>query len=141
MKNIIMKNIIKIIAGLTAATMLSACATIFSGTSQNINVMVVNAETNEKIEGAVCTVIDGNGTSFATTTNPAAVKVARGNGSIMVNCTKKGYKQLNTSVGDSFNAVSVVNVLFWPGFFVDLASGAYKKYPSHYVVGMSKVKE
>jgi len=135
------KNIIKITTSLVAASLLSACATVFSGTSQNVNIMVVDTKTNEKIEGAVCTVIDGHGTSFATTTNPASVKVTRGNGSIMVNCSIKGYKQLNTSVGDSFNAVSVVNILFWPGFFVDLASGSYKKYPSHYVVGMSKVTE
>jgi hypothetical protein len=72
--------------------------------------------------------------------NPGSAIVSRSNGSLQVNCKKEGYIQLNTAVGDSFNSTTLVNVLFWPGFIVDAVTGAYKKYPSHYVVSMEKAK-
>ncbi|XVN44021.1 MAG: hypothetical protein RCG16_08350 [Rickettsia hoogstraalii] len=52
---------------------------------------------------------------------------------------KEGYKQLNIAVGDNFNSVTLINVLFWPGFIVDALSGSYKKYPSHYLVAMENI--
>lgn len=63
----------------------------------------------------------------------------RTSGGIQVQCRKDGYRQLNTAVGDDFNAVTLVNVLFWPGFIVDAVSGSYTKYPSHYLVSMEKI--
>lgn len=128
------KNIITTVGG---ALLLSSCATILSGTSQTLNVRVVD-DNKELLDKVNCTVYDGGGGSYALTNNPGTVKVTRSGGSITVNCVKKGYKQLNTSVGDSFNAVTIANVLFWPGFIVDAASGSYKKYPSHYEVQMVK---
>jgi len=75
---------------------------------------------------------------YVTHSNPATVMVNRGHGTINIDCSKPGYTQLNFAVGNSFNAVTIVNVLFWPGFIVDAASGSMKKYPSHYVVSMKK---
>ena len=118
---------------------ISSCATVFSGTSQNINIEVVDTATNNFIDGCTCILNDPRGASYTITTNPAVVSVARGNGSIVINCKKEGYRQLNMAVGDSFNATTVVNVLFWPGFIVDAISGSYKKYPSHYVISMEKI--
>jgi len=60
-------------------------------------------------------------------------------GSVQVNCVKEGYRQLDTSVGESFSGATALNVLFWPGLIVDAASGAYKKLPSHYVTSMEKI--
>ena len=73
----------------------------------------------------------------ALTSNPAVIKVSK-QGGVHITCTKKGYTQLNTSVYDSFNNTTLVNILFWPGFIVDGLTGAYKKIPSFYVVSMKK---
>jgi len=118
--------------------MLGGCATIFSGSSQTLQVKAVDCKTNEPLEGCRVTVTDGSGGMSTVTGNPGTVSVSRGAGNVLVNCQKPGYKQLNTAVGDSFNPVTLVNVLFWPGFLVDGLTGAYKKYPSHYVVAMEK---
>jgi len=116
--------------------LVSGCATVFSGSTQGVNVKVVDAKSQETIDGVVCKVTDGDGAEYGLQSNPGIVNVKRGTGQLAVFCKKDKYKQLNTSVGDSFNAVSIVNVLFWPGFIVDGLSGAYKKHPSHYVVTM-----
>jgi len=120
----------------------SGCATIFSGSTQNINIKVVESQNNELLEGIACTITDPSGGEYSVASNPAVVTgVRRGSGSLTVLCKKSGYKQLNVAVGDSFNNVTIVNLLFWPGFIVDGLSGAYKKYPSHYVVTMEKKNE
>ena len=127
-------------AVLLSSLVLAGCATIFSGTSQTINVKVVDSSNQQLLTNVSCAVSDGNGTTHSITTNPAAITVSKGNGALRVDCTKAGYKQLNMAVGDSFNALTVVNVLFWPGFIVDAVSGAYKKYPSHYQINMEHIK-
>ena len=118
---------------------LSSCATVFSGSSQNIKLQVLEDSTKLPIDSVRCTVNDGYG-DYVISSNPATVRVKKGSGSIAVSCVKENYRQLNTMVGDSFNAVSLVNVIFWPGFFVDAMSGAYKSYPSHYTITMEKIK-
>jgi hypothetical protein len=45
---------------------------------------------------------------------------------------------VNFGVGDSFNSVTLINILFWPGFIVDGVSGATHEYPSHISVYMKK---
>lgn len=117
---------------------LTGCATIFSGTSQTINVKVVDATTQVPLQNVSCVVSDGNN-SYTMAGNPSAINISKG-GHVVINCSKPGYRQLNMAVGDSFNAVTIVNVLFWPGFIVDAVSGAYKKYPSHYLINMQRVK-
>ena len=119
---------------------LTGCATIISGSNQSIHVRIVNAGTQKMLIGATCSVSDNNGIISTITSNPATIVVSKGNGPIHIDCRRAGYRQLNMAVGDSFNAVTIVNVLFWPGFIVDAVSGAYKKYPSHYVINMEKVK-
>jgi hypothetical protein len=131
-------NINKVIIPFVLSALVSGCATIFSGTTQHLQVKVVDSAKHELLEGSVCSVIEGNGAEIAITSNPGVVTVKRGE-NISVVCKKAGYKQLNMAVGDSFNAVSVVNLICWPGFIVDGLSGAWKKYPSHYVVTMEKM--
>lgn len=48
------------------------------------------------------------------------------------------YKQLNMMVGESFNRATLLNILWLPGFAIDAVTGAYKQYPSHYVVTMEE---
>lgn len=123
-----------------SAIVLTGCATVFSGTSQTINVKVVDSSNQQLLSNISCVVSDGNGATHSIVTNPSAISVSKGNGAIRIDCQKAGYKQLNMAVGDSFNALTIVNVLFWPGFIVDAVSGAYKKYPSHYQINMEKTK-
>lgn len=131
-----MRSIVTILLFFT----LTGCATIMSGTSQTINVKIVDAATQSDLSNVICTVVDGNGNSSAIVTNPAVIRVSKGDGGVVIHCKKTGYRQLNMSVGDSFNALTVINVLFWPGFIVDAVSGAYRKYPSHYMITMEKIK-
>ncbi|MBX3708619.1 MAG: hypothetical protein KIT56_01490 [Gammaproteobacteria bacterium] len=131
-----MKSVVTIFIAL----ILTGCATILSGTSQVINVKVVNSADQSLLSNVSCTVTDGNGSTYSIVSNPAVINVSKGNGAIIINCRKPGYRQLNMAVGDNFNALTVVNVLFWPGFIVDAVSGAYKKYPSHYMISMEKMK-
>jgi hypothetical protein len=120
---------------------LSSCATVFTGTSQNISLQAVDVETNKPIEGPIsCTLTDSKGVSYIIPTNPGSVLVKKEYGPITPMCKKDGYVQRNFGVGSSFNAVSVVNILFWPGFLVDAATGSMHKYPSHITVFMERSK-
>jgi len=116
---------------------LSGCATVFTGTTQTVSIKVEEADTKESL-AANCTVTDSNGGQHSLAGNPGVITVARGFNPLTVSCRKKGYTQLNTMVGSSFHGATLVNILFWPGFLVDGATGACKKYPSHYVVNMEK---
>jgi uncharacterized protein YceK len=55
--NIIQSICMLIITGMT----LGGCATVFSGTSQNINVKVIDSQTNTPLDNVSCTVTDGSG--------------------------------------------------------------------------------
>jgi hypothetical protein len=132
----------KIITSLMVGSLivLTGCATIMTGTRQTIHLKMIDVANNTMLSGVSCTFIDGSGNSYPIMSNPAQITVSTGSGSISVKCRKAGYKQANMAVGDNFNALTIINVLFWPGFIIDAASGAYKKYPSHYVIGMAKTK-
>ena len=130
-------NFYKISAAALLALTLSSCATIFSGTTQNIHVKVIDTNNNE-VPNPHCVVYDGSGASHVLSSNPGEVNVSKARGNVRIDCKKAGYTQLNMAVGESFNGVTVVNVLFWPGFIVDAMTGAYKDLPSHYVVSMKK---
>lgn len=129
-----LKNII-LTVGVSA--LLSSCATLISGTSQSVKFQVIDSE-NHILDGAKCTITDGDGGMYAVYMNPGTVKIKRTDGLLTVKCTKAGYKQSNVSVGNSFNKTTLVNILWWPGFIVDGFSGAYTKYPSHYTIMMEK---
>lgn len=118
--------------------LLNGCATIFSGTTQNINLIAVDAENNQPLENTVCSIVDGQGVTYPLISNPGSVLVNKGKGSLMPQCRKTGYSQRNHGVGENFNAITIANVLFWPGFIVDVVSGSMQKYPSYITVFMEK---
>ncbi len=115
---------------------LAGCATVFTGTTQKIDVQAIDTVTHQVIPGASCTVINGEGTELAVSGNPGSVVVSKGKGALNVRCIRKGYVQKEVGVGQSFNGWTIVNVLFWPGVLVDAATGAIQKYPSHITVLM-----
>lgn len=117
---------------------LACCATVFSGTSQSINVQVLDVNTNELIPDAKCSINDGKGIQYPLHSNPGSITVTKGNGPLNPMCRKAGYSQTTFGMGDSFNAITLVNVLFWPGFIVDAVTGSIKEYPSHMTIFMEK---
>lgn len=133
-----MKNLKNVFAATSLVLSLTCCATIFSGTTQVINLQAVDADTNEPLDGVTCKVSDAKGLSYAVQTNPGTFTATKGNGVLTPTCKKAGYKQESFGVGEDFNGVTLVNVLFWPGFIVDTVSGAIKEYPSHITVFMKK---
>lgn len=118
---------------------LSGCATIFSGTTQKLNIKVVDANTQERLTGASCTIRNDDGNVYAIHSNPGTVEVSRNGGELDFTCGKEGYRQGVVMTGNSFNKTTLVNIIFWPGFLVDAATGSHKKYPTHFVVTMEKL--
>ena len=52
---------------------------------------------------------------------------------------KEGYKNTPFVIESAFNAKSLWNILFWPGFLIDLGTGKINKYdPVIYNVEMEK---
>ena len=120
------------------AGFLCSCATIMSGTSQVINVQAINKNTHQPIPNAKCTITNSKGIAYPLYGNPSSVSVSREYGGLQTTCVAKGYRQTGVGTGESFNAWTLVDIIFWPSFFVDAATGAAKKYPSHITVLMEK---
>ncbi|AZL16274.1 hypothetical protein [Rickettsiales endosymbiont of Stachyamoeba lipophora] len=118
---------------------LTSCATIFSGTSQAINVQVIDDNTRTLIIEPNCLIIDVNNRTMTLPSNPGTVTIDKSASPIIIDCKKAGYKQAQIGAGNNFNAVTFINILFWPGFIVDALSGAYKKFPTHFVVTMKQL--
>lgn len=125
------------ISAIAATCLLSGCATIFSGTTQTIHIQAINNATHQTISNARCVLRTVSGQSFVTTQSPGTVNVPRDLGGLTVNCKAPGFFQKTVATGSSFNAWTIGDVLFWPGAIIDVASGAYKKYPSHITVVMT----
>ena len=103
-----------------------------------VSIQAVDEATNAPIEDIRCSVTDGRGVVYPVPSNPGSITVSKGKGALSPQCIKKGYTQTNFGVGENFNSVALVNILFWPGFIVDGMSGAMQNYPSHISVFMRK---
>lgn len=136
-----MKKIILLGSALAAASLLSGCATIVSGSDQTVSVQAVDQQSHKPIKGASCALRTMNGMSYVVHGNPGATTLLRDSGSLTLKCEAPAYYQKSIATGTSFNAWTLGNVIFWPGAIVDVATGAYKKYPSHITVVMSHDKE
>lgn len=134
------RNISKLVL-LAATLMLTACATMMSGSTQTVYLQAIDSRTHQVIPGAMCTVTDDKGRVYAFNSNPGSIIVSKNKGALSVNCQKAGYRQTQMGVGQSFNAWTIADVIFWPGIIVDVVTGAVTKYPSHITVLMTpKVK-
>lgn len=123
---------------LITTVLLSGCfATIISGSTQGIKIKIIN-NSGKLIQGVKCIAKSPYGGGHLLKENPGSVYIKRGSGLLEVGCKKDGYKQSAVMIGESFNEVILLNVL-WPfGFAIDVVTGAWKKYPSHYVVIMEE---
>ncbi len=109
----------------------AGCATIFSGTKDNVSF-------NTKPEGATILV---NGTPRGTT--PATIQIARpGMGTNLVTLKKEGFMDMTFVMDKSFNGVSIINLTNLLGWGIDAMSGALMKNgTSSYDLEMEKKRE
>ena len=95
----------------------SGCATLFSGTDEEITF-------NSEPPGATV-IIDG----IAVGTTPTTVVVDRpGLEEMDVTVQIEGYEPRTFELDKEFNTTSILNVFFWPGFVIDALTGALFKY-------------
>ena len=110
-----MKKIFNIFA-ISATLMLSSCATVFTGTKQTVNIKTDPPAADIEVDGIKVGV------------TPMDVTLKKGFTGQTVNLKLNGYEAKTFQPTTTFNAVSVVNFLFVPGFIIDAATGAMMKY-------------
>jgi len=111
---------------LAPVVLLSACATIVSGTSQAVSVSTTPA-------GAACAV-DRLGMRIAVVPQtPGAVRVDKSKNDLMVTCSLPGYQTTTVVQPSGFNITTLGNVFVGGliGIGIDAASGAINQYPSN----------
>ncbi|OGT67570.1 MAG: hypothetical protein A3J38_03485 [Gammaproteobacteria bacterium RIFCSPHIGHO2_12_FULL_45_9] len=115
----------------------SGCAALLSGTSQSVQIETVDNQTATFVPVQSCRITH---TEEGTTLIPhgrGIVTIKRGDQPTIL-CPKPGYEQLATQIPTSINPFMWLDVLFWPSFIVDIATGAYQKYPAYYPVQMHR---
>ena len=117
---------------------LTGCATVFTGSTSNVQLRVVDAQTNMLLDNITCSLTDNEGMVYLVNSNPGNVIANKGKGVLRVDCKKPGYVQQNMGISQNINGVTFVNVLFWPGFIVDALTGTMHKYPAQATIQMKK---
>lgn len=101
----------------TAALLLSGCATLFSGTDDQV--------TFRSEPSGAKVIIDG----ITVATTPATVEVDRpGLEDRDVTVQLEGYDPMTFELDKEFNKTSILNIFFWPGFVIDALTGAMFKF-------------
>ena len=108
----------KYIAIAICGTMLftSGCASLFTGTSDTITF-------NSQPEGAKVQI---NGMHIGRT--PLTVPVQRSLSTPQVQVSLEDYESQYVMLQNTFNAVAILDIFFWPSFIIDAATGAIMKY-------------
>jgi hypothetical protein len=132
-------NIVRKIASVlavAAASNLTGCASIVSGTNQVVSVETLNQA--GKVDGAVCKLVNDKGTYFVTT--PGTVTVHRAYGDMNVKCEKTGHPAGVANIKSSTKGMMAGNLLFGGviGAGVDAASGAAYDYPALFQIVMGE---
>mgnify|MGYP006957079343 FL=1 len=71
--------------------------------------------------------------------NSVTVKIKKKMSDRTVIAKKEGYANTPLVIESNFNAKSLWNILFWPGFLIDLGTGKMNKYdPAIYNIDMEK---
>jgi len=119
-----MKTKLTVILSIIAASQLSACASILSGSSQTITL-----ETNPS--GANCQLTREGRNIGTVNSTPGAVMVGKTKHDISVACTKEGYQDATAFLNSGTEGATFVNILAGGvvGWGIDSASGADNKYP------------
>jgi hypothetical protein len=126
----------KLVNSIVCTLLLTGCATIFTGTNQAVNVDVIDQTTNKELDQVKCNITDSSGMVYNLGSNPGAVVVSKSSSPLQVRCDQDGYQSYTGVINSNFNSVTLLNIFFWPCFFVDMATGAMTKYPGQYSVLM-----
>lgn len=128
-----MKKLIATLMFVSSVSLLSGCASIVDGTSQNVSV-----ET-PPVSGAICSLKNNKGKWFIGNT-PGTVVVHRSNEALLVKCEKVGYQKAIKSFQSTTKAMIAGNIVFGGliGGGVDAADGAAFRYPGDMQVPMKK---
>lgn len=122
-------------AAIIVCLSLSSCATIF--TSQRQSITFSGLQGTKLYEASSNMKIGEIGDDKTTT-----IRIKKKTGEKNLLAKKDGYKTTPLMLETSFNTTSLWNLLFWPGFIVDFATGQINKYDNTYVeVEMEKVDE
>ncbi len=132
-------NSFKLITGGLIALMASSCASIVSGTSQTIYIQAIDLNTHARILDASCEVKDSKNLTYVVNGNPSSLVISKSQGALQTTCKAKGYEQAAVGTGQTFDAWTIGNIIFWPGIIVDVVTGAVQKYPDHVTVLMRPV--
>lgn len=119
----------------TCIAILPGCATIFSGTSQNINLM---SSTGEQVKAEVTTPA-----GVQTVQLPSTITVPRGSDDILITVREsanKCYNESSRTVASGFNPLVLLNIVTGGTFgsTTDLASGAFWAYDETVLVPVTK---
>lgn len=109
----------KILLFVLPAMLLSSCCTLFTSSKQAIT---FNGENGIKIydDGVKIAEIKDN--------NTTSVFIKKELSSKYLIAKKEGYRPTPLKLDTKFNSVAVINILFWPGFVVDAATGQMCKW-------------
>lgn len=111
----------KVLFTVIAAVTLSSCCTVFTASRQNITFMAPNGtkiydvETNIKI-------------AEVEKDNMVTAKIKKKLSDKQLIAHKEGFAPTPFILETEFNASTLWNILFWPGFFVDLGTGKMFKW-------------
>ena len=132
-----MRTFKKLVISILLLPLIVSCSTVFGTDQQPVSIKTYDLEGNH-VEGASCTLSNDEGNFYVTTPGTVVIKQACGNAELM--CTKKGYERASAAeIEKSHKAGTWVNILWWPGYFVDRISGSACKYPSETVFYFKKI--
>ena len=114
----------KILLLVLSAMMLSSCCTLFTPSKQTIT---FNGENGIKIYD------DGMKIAEIKDNNTTSVRIKKELSSKYLIAKKEGYRPTPLKLDTKFNSVAVINILFWPGFVVDAATGQMCKWDTTYI--------
>ncbi len=113
-----------IIACVALALLSSSCATIFHGTSQQVSIDSDPPGANVRM-------------GPFTGKTPMTVTLSKGH-EYPIQVTKDGYQEQVTSLQKGFDGLAALNLIFIPGWIIDIASGAAFEYdPDTYSVTLA----
>ena len=104
-----------------ACIVLSSCATLFTPSRQSITISGI--EGTKIYDGVTNVKLAAIGSDKSTT-----IQVKKKMSDKQLLAKKEGYKTLPFLLESSFNSTSLWNLLFWPGFIVDLGTGQMNKW-------------
>lgn len=125
----------KTLSALTLASSLllcTSCMSIFTSAKQTITFM---GEEGTQLYDATNNMKIGEITEDGT----ASVRLRKRLSDKTIIARKEGYKNTPVVIEPQFNPCSLWNILFWPGFLIDLGTGKINKYdPVVYNIEMEK---